>query len=44
VLHEKKKLIRYQIIAKEITIFARYANIFHNGGGPDSDIKILILM
>ena len=44
VLQEKKKLIRYQIIAMEMMIFARYASTFHNGGEPDSDIKILILM
>ena len=44
VLHEKKKLIRYQIIAIEMMIFARYAKTFHNGGEPDSDMKILILL
>ena len=44
VLQEKKKLIRYQIIAMEMMIFARYASTFHNGGEPDSDIKILILI
>ena len=44
VLQEKKKLIRYQIIPMEMMIFARYANTPHNGGEPDSDIKILILM
>jgi hypothetical protein len=44
VLQEKKKLIRYQIIPMEMMIFERYANTFHNGGEPDSDIKILILM
>jgi hypothetical protein len=44
VLQEKKKLIRYQIIPMEMMIFARYANTFHNGGEPDPDIKILILM
>ena len=38
-LQEEKKLIRYQIIATEITIFTRYANTFHNGGEPGSDIK-----
>ena len=40
VLQEKKKLIRYQIIPTEIMIFTRYANTFHNGGEPDSDIKV----
>jgi hypothetical protein len=44
VLHEKKNLIRYQIIAIEMMVFARYANTFHNCGEPDSDIKILILL
>jgi hypothetical protein len=44
VLQEKKKEIRYQIIAMEMMIFARYASTFHNGGEPDPDIKILILM
>ncbi len=38
-LQEKMKMIRYQIIATEITIFTRYANTFHNGGEPGSDIK-----
>jgi hypothetical protein len=40
VLQEKKKLIRYQIIPREMMIFARYANTFHNGGEPVSDMKI----
>jgi hypothetical protein len=44
VLQEKKKLIRYQIIATEITIFTRYANTPQNGNEPGSDIKTLILM
>jgi hypothetical protein len=44
VLQEKKKEIRYQIIAMEMMIFARYASTFHNGGEPDPDIKIPILM
>jgi hypothetical protein len=44
VLQDKKKLMRYQIIPMEMMIFARYANTFHNGGEPDPDIKILILM
>jgi len=44
VLQEKKKFIRYQIIPMEMMIFARYANTFHNGGEPDSDIGILMLM
>ena len=39
VLQKKKKLIRYQIIPMEMMIFERYANTFHNGGEPDSDIK-----
>jgi hypothetical protein len=39
-LQEKKKLIRYQIIPTEIKIFTRYASTFHNGGEPDSDIKV----
>jgi hypothetical protein len=39
VLQEKKKLIRYQIIATEITIFTRYANTPQNGNEPGSDIK-----
>ena len=43
VLQDKKKLIRYQIIATEITIFTRYANTLHNNGEPVSDIKTLIL-
>ena len=40
VLQEKKKLIRYQIIPMEMMIFTRYATTFHNGGEPDSDMKI----
>ena len=40
VLQEKKKLIRYQIIPTEMMIFTRYATTFHNGGEPDSDIKV----
>jgi hypothetical protein len=39
VLHEKKKMMRYQIIATEIMIFTRYANTLHNGGEPVPDIK-----
>jgi hypothetical protein len=39
VLQEKKKFIKYQIIPMEMMIFARFANTFHNGGEPDSDIK-----
>ena len=44
VLQDKKKLMRYQIMATEITIFTRYANTLNNGGEPGSDIKTLILM
>jgi hypothetical protein len=42
VLQRKTKLIRYQIIPTEIMMLVRYANTFHNGGEPDSDIKFLI--
>jgi hypothetical protein len=44
VLQVKTKLIRYQITPIDSMILVRYANTFHNGGEPDSDIKILKLM
>jgi len=40
VLQERKKLIRYQIIATDTMMFTRYANTPHNGGEPVSDMKI----
>jgi hypothetical protein len=40
VLQDKKKLMRYQIIATDTMMFTRYANTPHNGGEPDSDMKI----
>ena len=39
VLHKKKKMMRYQIIATEIMIFTRYASTLHNGGEPVPVIK-----
>ena len=42
VLQVNAKLMRYQIITTEIMMLVRYANTFHNGGEPDSDIKFLI--
>ena len=38
VLQERKKLIRYQIIATETMMLVRYANTLHNGGEPVPDI------
>jgi hypothetical protein len=39
VLQERKKLIRYQIMATETMMLVRYANTLNNGGEPVPDIE-----